>query len=450
MQSKNFQEVFEAYKDKLSYLQKVMLIFIGFSLFFFFMILLPYYSLKHDTYTLNEFDKYMNNTLLKNLSHVTGDANNIDTEIKYFVSKAYVNNVTSIDPRKLSNNDIVSLSHIMNSITNLGLRIDKVMPYTDEAQRRSDQLLNVEFFKNMKQQLTDIKGNLTNTEKRIKTSLDNKSLPKIPPTIGFAAHLPDSFQNLFQQEKQIRTNINNTTKGLIIRYQNLEAPIVGKIPVGFSELIAIFPITLSITFCFCTSILLETLRLRKYMGEINNAEGASTPDISNDEHISIVAPAWIDPIKHKKDQIIAWAVLIIPSLIFCLSFILIIKVWYFMPLKDTFPPFLAALTFNEEIYLAIYIVSFLLFGYCYWRIIREIKSKSYLIPNDAYTVYKKIETEIREFIQSNPEQCDSFSQKIIEIKRSFHQNQSQRLRTEKDTKTISDVKDIATKTDHKL
>ena len=55
--------LFESYKDKANSLQRTIIIFLGIAFFFFFMILIPYYSLKVDTYRLSIIYGLLNNTL---------------------------------------------------------------------------------------------------------------------------------------------------------------------------------------------------------------------------------------------------------------------------------------------------------------------------------------------------------------------------------------------------
>ena len=55
--------LFENYKDKSNSLQRTIIIFLGIAFFFFFMILIPYYSLKVDTYRLSNIYGLLNNTL---------------------------------------------------------------------------------------------------------------------------------------------------------------------------------------------------------------------------------------------------------------------------------------------------------------------------------------------------------------------------------------------------
>ena len=48
---------FESFKDKSNQVQRVMVIFLGVALFFFFMILLPYFSLRVDNYHFSNLER---------------------------------------------------------------------------------------------------------------------------------------------------------------------------------------------------------------------------------------------------------------------------------------------------------------------------------------------------------------------------------------------------------
>ena len=190
-----------------------------------------------------------------------------------------------------------------------------------------------------------------------------------------------SVQNLYGQQptvinltqgvnKQI-SNLLTQMNDLSDRYRSLDTPFGGAIPVGFNEMLAVFPLALSIVFCYVAMTLRDTIRLRRVLSAQGIAENIRNY-ISN-------SPLWIDPkpspgsgkILH---SIIAWTVLAIPFLLFIGSIIIISFILFWMPIGgDKFPVFVAAAEFNKLSYSTFYVIGGILFGFSYSLIIKEVR-----------------------------------------------------------------------------
>jgi hypothetical protein len=182
-----------------------------------------------------------------------------------------------------------------------------------------------------------------------------------------------TYSNLSSRQLYNITNqIDARMKDFQGRFVPFEAPVVGKVPLGFNEMVAVFPIALAIVFVFITAILRDSIRLRKNLEKSQDANAKSYMSTSS---------SWIDPglpdykIGQILHSIVAWIVLLTPVILFAASKALIIQVWHHLPVKfDKFPAFVAASNLNISIYSILYDVSLGIFFICYIIIIIELKT----------------------------------------------------------------------------
>ncbi len=139
---------------------------------------------------------------------------------------------------------------------------------------------------------------------------------------------------------------------------------------GFNEMLAVFPLALSVVFWYLVMTLRDTIKLRKTL------EKRGTRNIKS---YLAGSSLWIDPKRppvgqkgHTLHPIMAWMVLIIPFILFIISVGLILSMWYSIPVEgDKFPAFVAAVEFNKLTYDIIYGISTVLFAFSYVRLIKE-------------------------------------------------------------------------------
>ena len=75
------------------------------------------------------------------------------------------------------------------------------------------------------------------------------------------AYTPTTFSvqsDLIAEAKILETRM----KTFLDRFNATEYPVIGKIPIGFSDMVAIFPVALSISFFYVITILRDNIRLR--------------------------------------------------------------------------------------------------------------------------------------------------------------------------------------------
>jgi hypothetical protein len=430
MPDENSNIVFDNYNDKINSLQKTIIIFFGVALFFFFMILIPYFSLKTDNHRILMMNHSVDQTrdLISFLNRSLFQEQAKSAKIIYFsmfftkpipkqyqnINKQYNDTISELKNYYHQLTDNKTSNSILNNMTykycndswqfrspkwaycNYQLR-DKelkekivitnnlLVPLNNSIQRKLDNATKLQ--ESLISEAQDFVIDTKNL-KRIKDALialkdpKNRSIPinnsknledlqaKISPLINITNM---QFEQIYRQIAQIVKQINNQTGIFETRFNQLDSPLGGTIPMGFNEMIAIFPLALAAAFLFVSNSIRETIRLRKIL--------EFSQDYNIREYISN-ASSWIDPGRGKfqtkqiSHSIIAWTVLAIPGIMFILSIILIHNMWYSLSDKaDKFPVFTAASILNEQIYGILYAGSSIIFIAAYSIIISELKNK---------------------------------------------------------------------------
>jgi len=181
-------------------------------------------------------------------------------------------------------------------------------------------------------------------------------------------HQTDELQNIQNKLNDQLTKMKEQEKQIGARLQQIEFPF-GKLPVGLTESIAVFPIILAIGFLVVASQLRETIRLRKSFHQLYQRKDP-TKTVMDDQQIALIAPLWIDPESTNKQKLVRFIILSIPFLIFLTSCILIFYNW-------TIPGFFAyADRLNWWLYGGLYLLSLVIFIYEYRQIFNELKGYS--------------------------------------------------------------------------
>jgi hypothetical protein len=375
--------LFDTYKDKSNSLQRLIIIFLGVAFFFFFMILIPFYSLKADTHTLfnifgllnktKEDIKYASDALtnqdsknLENLEQNRNLTNGMDIYGYQLLNQSINgNNLTKITSRicdvyvKRSHDWIECNSNIrlaeLQGPLNATIKLNNTtIRHINEAISRQIQLIEVS--KNFLD---------TNKIRTIEVVLENLTSGK---SAKILYGLRPTVTNLTQGVNKQISNLLIQMNALSERFKSLDTPLGGNIPVSFNEMLAIFPLALSIVFCYFSLMLRDTIRLRRVI--------ANTPvDPKIKDYIS-VSPLWIDPKRSGKEilhVVLAWTVLAIPTLLYIASVTMISSIWSWMSIEsDRFPAFLAAVDFNKLIYGILYIIGGIFLVLSYALIVREV------------------------------------------------------------------------------
>ncbi len=179
------------------------------------------------------------------------------------------------------------------------------------------------------------------------------------------------FNELQNTQKELNDQLNKMKeqeKQVAARLEQIEFPF-GKLPVGLTESIAIFPIILAIGFLVVASQLREAIQLRKNFHQLYQRKDP-TKTVLNDQQIALIAPLWIDPESPYKQKLVRLTILSIPFLIFIISCILIFYNW-------SIPGFFAyADQLNWWLYGGLYLLSLVIFIYGYRQIFNELSGYS--------------------------------------------------------------------------
>jgi hypothetical protein len=164
------------------------------------------------------------------------------------------------------------------------------------------------------------------------------------------------------------------------RLQEIQFPF-GTIPIGINESISLFPLGLGTGFLICASLLADTIRVRKDFHINTSNKTADQKKI--DQKVSLLAPLWVDPLSPKSDRILKFMVLVIPTLFFLVSVILLIISWNIINKneEDLTGIFIGDTRNNMILYLGLHLVSAGFFVYGYWRIITELQNYKKCFPS---------------------------------------------------------------------
>jgi hypothetical protein len=360
-------------------------------------------------------DKVKMTNSISNISTLTKNIDNVQT--KFNLTEDKINHIAAT-ANHLTTNETKFLQNITQNVNNLKGNLIRILNNLNESQSQSADLVDRSFFDYFIDHLQTTVKVLDSAKNNFTIYINNQTLREPSPNVNLRYTLDPLIKSGFANQRILRTNIiRNATSELINRFKNFEAPIVGKLPIGFSEMIAIFPFAVTLGFCFCSSILCDTLRLGRHLYDAEKLKDR----ISSYEYISIVAPSWIDPMKPLLSQIISLSMLIIPVIIFVISIYSITSIWWnFIVLSDAFPAFAAARNLNEYIYLGLYGASVVLFIYCYWKIITEFRHASSSIPKAVMTKYRHIQNELMELLEKDPQRAYALLKQIRETKTIYH------------------------------
>ena len=191
-------------------------------------------------------------------------------------------------------------------------------------------------------------------------------LPKIQSNLGkkggdLLSDLEDEKKRLQKTSDELLTQIDQSD----MRFKHPVSPFQNILLI---EIIPLFPMSLALGFLVSISILRDVYQLRGALYQLYKKR-YSESDMLIDQHIVVNAPLWIDPLKPTQNHIGRFFVLVIPFLFFLITLIMLIYMWFFI--HDTFNLFSDATYFNRIIYGMSYALSIAIFTYSFLIIIKE-------------------------------------------------------------------------------
>jgi hypothetical protein len=437
----------DAYEARLKDVTKTFVILLGISLFFFFLILVPYFSLRYDSETLVPAWSALTNTkkIILSLDKILNESKNIQNEYTVILTKnnnthsevvdykkqldkitflvnnlkvspdsPTIQNVLSdiqVDPlcnnRNFSNanwNDCNYNSKIVeerkaflvltyNKIPSMRASANSINKTTEYINNITEPVLQkVNEYKAISAQkvylgtpiiIEDITPTLYNVKRAI-IDYSNNLLPlygndtyvfqKICPDVDCTTQLKLPITNTTTLS-ELRSDLEGFRIDLIAKqggvndklqkissmFENFQTP-VGTIPIGFQELVALFPFIISILFLFFVYSLSQVMQMRKALEEKN---------ITTSSNESYIVRLLFDPTSEKKyKQRLQITLLLIPVLIFISSVVITVLIDFYFDKStiDSDDPFRAAVGLNKIMYTSISIFAAVLMAISLWRL----------------------------------------------------------------------------------
>jgi hypothetical protein len=149
------------------------------------------------------------------------------------------------------------------------------------------------------------------------------------------------------------------------RLSQIEFPL-GKLPVGLSESVALFPALVAVGFGICASLLREAVRLRGVLHRLYQQKDPGQA-ILTDRQIALVAPLWIDPADPDQNRTWRLAALLSPLAVYAAACGLIVYAW---TLPEGPGPGAGV---SRWAYGGLYILSLIFFVHGYRKVVAELR-----------------------------------------------------------------------------
>jgi hypothetical protein len=178
------------------------------------------------------------------------------------------------------------------------------------------------------------------------------------------------FQSIVRELERVKLEAVSEVNDIRDTLEDFESPF-GKLPLGFSQIIIIFPFGLAIGSLVSFRMLYEAKKFRDKAFTFDNPPNSS--DSTCKEEYIKTAPLWYETTKGWKKQKFQIPLLLIPGVIFVASVILIVYGWLLIPTE-----FSADFEneFTLAIYFTLYVLSWILICYCYWLIFVKMQRNS--------------------------------------------------------------------------
>lgn len=435
------EKILEAYNGKSTNFWRSFGIVVGFGIFFFFIILLPFSVLQAKNYEVTQ--------------QLIGTSRDIDNVNKNISAYQEVHNKVN----NIENKTVNGANNLLSYITDLNLELNKRLKITNQSNLSPNEMIfqqaplqqpksnltypdcetmlnknetnavnqnawaNCNVIKRVTTQFNDFNSTLR-TE--IPTLLKNVHDPSVSDKVSAMSHGLDKLSKVFtailhdqvvkqpnfwhtyqvkselysrltnelnnfwdQYGSTIGTTLNSKNKTLTDKKVDLEAQRnitksnkdelanqlkniqfpFGNIPIGLNQAIVIFPLALAAGFAIYCYLLGDTIQLRRALYE-SYKKGETDNDIIKDlkMKVSLIAPLWIDPNKSIKSNIKGWAILLVPVVIFVVSWSLISYGWNYIIDEDIRTTFPYDKQWYVNFYTYLYYFSLIFIGYGIVRI----------------------------------------------------------------------------------
>ena len=203
----------------------------------------------------------------------------------------------------------------------------------------------------------------------------------------------EEFENSINSLNSRLEELENKKVNATTRLKEIEFPF-GSIPINMNESILFFPLGISIGFWISSTILGETLQLRKRYHNLiredkTNSKAGKGKGVTNkqgeenkekdtkekkiNKHLSLLFPIWIDPTTRLLIRAIKLAILSVPLIIFGVTLYFLYDSWNIINNQQEEGLFLGNSREYNSLYVASYLIGAVFFGCGYWRVAHELR-----------------------------------------------------------------------------
>ena len=171
-------------------------------------------------------------------------------------------------------------------------------------------------------------------------------------------HLNNTLTDLRENQKEIKNRI-----------EGFESPI-GKVTIGFNDLLRTFPFALLVGFLVIISLLIESMDIRRKLIKFNSNSIENNNSVKENDIVD-VTPLWIDPKNNEQNKFIRCFILISPFILYIIFFDLTKNYWF-----NSFIQIFGIEKENIILSYLIVIFGIILFVYSYYKIYKEYKKNN--------------------------------------------------------------------------
>jgi hypothetical protein len=187
------------------------------------------------------------------------------------------------------------------------------------------------------------------------------------------SELEDNKTKLDNKFSTYNNRLGNITKSL----EEFESPI-GKLTIGFDDLVMFFPLASASGFLVVTSMLIGAMKFRRDYLNFHPRKDSMKGSLSSQD-IARTAPLWVDHEDSGQNKIGRFAILFLPILIYVTACSIIFFSWWGIPessIGDIPESSIGDIPDYRPIFAGAYLIcGLLVFPYSYLKIIREYKQK---------------------------------------------------------------------------
>lgn len=345
-----FNKLLDINLENFKTFQKIFAIILGFSLFFLLTAIFPYFTnvyeqkekqIKIDFYnkTINDYEKKildLNNSIPLTSSLIeetdnrisnVNSSSNVEKTIKPLLEKVGIS---------LNNSNDKELISMLQSGEEFAINGTKKIAEMALESLNYDRNLLLE--------------QNSSLHKELKNNIENKS------------NLESNRTNTITALNDDKGNLDK----LIKKWNEINSPF-GNVPIDFSHLLAIFPISLAGGFSVCKVLLYNSINLRKEFKIINDKQQNNKYE-NNKVLIDLIMHSWLNPEDSVHNKFIRFSILLLPFVIFIISVSMISYSW-----ENTSEPPFSSTILVKNTYYGIYILCFGIFIYNYLQLFLSIK-----------------------------------------------------------------------------